>query len=43
MTGSSDEAIRAQALQADCVAFLRKPFRMRLLLEALEKATLQKG
>jgi FixJ family two-component response regulator len=42
MSGSDDEAIRAQALKADCVAFLRKPFPAEQLLEALEKAMLQK-
>ncbi len=42
MTGSNDQATYAQALEAGCVAFLRKPFLTRPLQEALEKATLGK-
>ena len=42
MTGSNDEAVREQALKAECAAYLRKPFLTQLLMEALEKATLKK-
>jgi FixJ family two-component response regulator len=40
MTGSNDETMREHALKAGCVAYLRKPFLARSLMEALEKATL---
>ena len=38
MTALEDEAMREQALKAGCVAFLRKPFQARQLLEAIKKA-----
>jgi FixJ family two-component response regulator len=38
MTAHDDEAIRRQALKAGCVAYLRKPFQGRQLIEAIEKA-----
>jgi len=38
MTALDDEAVRKQALNAGCVAFLRKPFQARQLLEAIKKA-----
>ena len=38
MTALEDEAVREQALKAGCVAFLRKPFQARQLLEAIKKA-----
>jgi len=38
MTALDDEAIRQQALQAGCVACLRKPFPARQLVDAIEKA-----
>jgi FixJ family two-component response regulator len=43
MTGSADEAMREQALSSGCVAYLRKPFLARPLLEALEIAAPQKA
>ena len=38
MTALDDEAIRQQALQAGCVACLRKPFPARQLIDAIAKA-----
>jgi FixJ family two-component response regulator len=38
MTGLDDEAISEQALKAGCVAFLRKPFQARQLIDAIKKA-----
>jgi FixJ family two-component response regulator len=38
MTALDDEVIRQQALQAGCVACLRKPFPARQLIDAIEKA-----
>ena len=38
MTALDDEAMREQALNACCVAFLRKPCQARQLLEAIKKA-----
>ena len=38
MTGNPDEALRARALQAGCVAFLTKPFTPPALTEALSAA-----
>ena len=38
MTALDDEAMREQALKAGCVAFLRKPFQARLLIDAIKKA-----
>ena len=37
MTGSDCEAIRKEALEAGCVAFLRKPFPAHLLMDAIGK------
>ena len=39
MTARDDDTLRRQALVEGCIAYLRKPFGSRLLLEALEKAT----
>lgn len=38
MTALDDEVIRQQALQAGCVACLRKPFPARQLIDAIAKA-----
>lgn len=38
MTGSNDEIIQKQAINSGCVAYLRKPFRTRDLLDAVKKA-----
>jgi FixJ family two-component response regulator len=38
MTALDDEAMRRQALNAGCVALLRKPFQARVLFDAIEKA-----
>jgi FixJ family two-component response regulator len=38
MTGLDDEVIRRQALAAGGVAFLRKPFPAKMLLDAIKKA-----
>ena len=38
MTALDDEAAREQALKAGCVAFLRKPFQARQLIDAIKKA-----
>ena len=38
MTALDDEAMVEQALKAGCVAFLRKPFQARQLVEAIKKA-----
>jgi FixJ family two-component response regulator len=38
MTALDDEAMRREALQAGCVACLRKPFPARQLFDAIEKA-----
>ena len=38
MTGLDAEAMIEQALKAGCVAFLRKPFQARQLIEAIKKA-----
>ena len=38
MTALDDEAMRGQALKAGCVAFLRKPFQARQLIDAIKKA-----
>jgi FixJ family two-component response regulator len=39
MTGLDSEIIHAHALQAGCVAYLRKPFLARELFEGIERAT----
>ena len=38
MTALDDEALRAEALEAGCIAFLRKPFPARQLMDAIAKA-----
>jgi FixJ family two-component response regulator len=38
MTGSDCEIIRKEALEAGCVAFLRKPFQASALMDAIAKA-----
>ena len=38
MTALDDEDTRAQAHKAGCIAFLRKPYSARNLIEAIEKA-----
>lgn len=36
MTGIYDEAVRREALEVGCVAFLKKPFLAKLLIEAID-------
>lgn len=36
MTGINNEAVRREALEIGCVAFLQKPFLARLLIEAID-------
>jgi len=38
MTAIDDDATRKEAMDAGCVAYLRKPFATHLLLDALGKA-----
>jgi FixJ family two-component response regulator len=38
MTALDDEAMRERAIKAGCVAFLRKPFQARQLVDAIKKA-----
>ena len=38
MTALDDEALRAEALEAGCIAFLRKPFPARQLMDAIAMA-----
>ena len=38
MTARDNDAIRRQALEEGCVAYLRKPFPSRLLFEAIDRA-----
>jgi FixJ family two-component response regulator len=38
MTALDDERTRDEALKVDCVAYLRKPYSARQLIEAIEKA-----
>nr|WP_247789914.1 hypothetical protein [Bradyrhizobium sp. 155] len=38
MTASDDEATRNEAMDAGCIAYLRKPFAQDDLLNALSKA-----
>lgn len=40
MTALDDERTREQALKTECVAYLRKPYSSRQLIEAIEKAAL---
>jgi DNA-binding response OmpR family regulator len=38
MTGKDEEATRNEAVDAGCIAYLRKPFAGHLLLDAIGKA-----
>jgi len=38
MTASDDEATRNEAMEAGCIAYLRKPFAQHVLLNAISKA-----
>jgi FixJ family two-component response regulator len=38
MTASDDEAMRNEAMDAGCIAYLRKPFAQHVLLNAIQKA-----
>jgi FixJ family two-component response regulator len=38
MTGNDDEATRNEAVDAGCIAYLRKPFARQVLLNAIGKA-----
>ena len=38
MTGNDDEATRNEAMDAGCIAYLRKPFAQHVLLNAISKA-----
>jgi FixJ family two-component response regulator len=38
MTASDDEATRNEAMDAGCIAYLRKPFAGQVLLDAIGKA-----
>ena len=38
ITALDDDATRKEAMEAGCIAFLRKPFLSHLLVEAIEKA-----
>jgi len=40
MTAKNDEATRTRAMNAGCVAYVRKPFVPRQLIEEIEKALL---
>jgi FixJ family two-component response regulator len=39
MTAVDDEATHREAMDAGCVAYLRKPFPAKLLIGAIDKAT----
>jgi FixJ family two-component response regulator len=39
ITAADDEGTRSRALAAGCVAYLRKPFRARSLIDAIDKST----
>ena len=41
MTASDDEATRNEAIDAGCIAYLRKPFAQDVLLNAISKAVTQ--
>ena len=43
VTAIDDEAVHQQAMDAGCVAYLRKPFLAHLLISAIEKATGQQN
>ena len=38
MTGNDNDATRNEAMDAGCIAYLRKPFEQRVLLNAISKA-----
>ena len=38
MTANDDEATRSEAMDAGCIAYLRKPFARQVLLDAIGKA-----
>ena len=38
MTASDDEATRNEAMDAGCIAYLRKPFEGHVLLDVIRKA-----
>ena len=38
MTGNDTPAVRASALQSECLAYLTKPFSARTLIEPIERA-----
>jgi len=38
MTGNDNDATRNEAMEAGCIAYLRKPFARHVLLEAIGKA-----
>ena len=40
ITALDDETTRKEAMEAGCVAFLRKPFLSHLLIDAIEKAAI---
>jgi FixJ family two-component response regulator len=40
MTGHDDEATRNEAMDAGCIAYLRKPFAMQALLDAIGSAVI---
>ena len=37
MTGCADETIHSQAMQLSCIAYLRKPFAVNLLIDAITR------
>jgi FixJ family two-component response regulator len=39
MTAIDDDATRKEAMEAGCIAYLKKPFPSQLLLDAIRKAT----
>ena len=41
MTANDDEATRNEAMDAGCIAYLHKPFRQHVLLNAISKAVAQ--
>jgi DNA-binding response OmpR family regulator len=40
MTAIDDDATRKEAVDAGCIAYLRKPFAPQLLLDAIRKAAI---
>jgi FixJ family two-component response regulator len=43
MTGTDDETTRSEAMDAGCIAYLRKPFARHVLLDAIGKAVASPG